>query len=505
MTNIFISYSRLDEAFARQLASSLSQAGADVWIDVEDIPVGMNWSTAIQQGLDSCDAMIVIISPGSMDSKNVENEWQYFLDQSKPIVPILWQPAKIHFQLNRIQYVDFYNNPYETALDMLFSQLDATGLHDLKPARSIPPPTGQFQTPPVAAPPPQQVQQRPSSGVPHWLVGGFVTLSVIVVVGVVGVFVILFNLSREPENLEDVVVAPTEVDPTQGGTTTEPTNDPDPGILVPTDVPPTAVVPPTDPPPTTVDAPTASFSALSSADVDEVITFNAVMDANATTYMWDFGDGHFADGPNAEHAYHSAGNYTVTLTMSGPGGDASAAQAVTVSEAAVVVDTGFPRPAVSNEDCIPYDPDTLRVVDNGDSGWLLQASNSRMMLLDTEADAQRMLAVAQAHTARCFVGRGNTSADRTRYITSYFVGGSGPSAFRSEDCIGYDNSNLELADLGDNVFRVQSGSSALDLALGTVDAHDLLIVWEAFSRVCYVGRSNGREDRSSYIYTYFRP
>jgi hypothetical protein len=37
-TRIFISYSRHDEDFARRLATSLSDMGADVWIDVEDIP-----------------------------------------------------------------------------------------------------------------------------------------------------------------------------------------------------------------------------------------------------------------------------------------------------------------------------------------------------------------------------------------------------------------------------------------------------------------------------------
>jgi hypothetical protein len=49
MARIFISYSRVDEAFARQLAKTLSEYGADVWIDVEDIPAGMKWSSAIQQ------------------------------------------------------------------------------------------------------------------------------------------------------------------------------------------------------------------------------------------------------------------------------------------------------------------------------------------------------------------------------------------------------------------------------------------------------------------------
>jgi hypothetical protein len=75
MARIFLSYSRKDEPFARRLAAALSNMGADIWIDVEDIPAGMKWSSAIQQGLDEGDLLIVVITPDSMASRNVEDEW----------------------------------------------------------------------------------------------------------------------------------------------------------------------------------------------------------------------------------------------------------------------------------------------------------------------------------------------------------------------------------------------------------------------------------------------
>lgn len=129
MARIFISYSRKDEAFARRLAASLSQLGADVWIDIEDIPAGMKWSSAIQQGLDLGELLIVIISPDSMASQNVEDEWQYYLDQKKPVIPALWKPAKIHFQLNRIQYIDFHQQGYDSALHDLHNELKRKGVY----------------------------------------------------------------------------------------------------------------------------------------------------------------------------------------------------------------------------------------------------------------------------------------------------------------------------------------------------------------------------------------
>ncbi len=135
MARIFISYSRKDEPFARRVAEVLSGMGADVWIDVEDIPVGMKWSSAIQQGLDSGQLLIVVISPDSMASRNVEDEWQYYLDHGKPIVPVLLEPAKVHFQLNRLQYIDFHTQPFDIAINQLYAELRRKGLSLEAPAQ----------------------------------------------------------------------------------------------------------------------------------------------------------------------------------------------------------------------------------------------------------------------------------------------------------------------------------------------------------------------------------
>jgi len=121
---IFISYSRKDEVFARKLATAVSDAGADVWIDMQDIPAGMKWSRAVQEGLNICDVMLVIISPTSMASTNVEDEWQHYLDKRKPIIPVRWLPADVHFQLNRIQFVDFFQQDFDEAFRHLWTELE---------------------------------------------------------------------------------------------------------------------------------------------------------------------------------------------------------------------------------------------------------------------------------------------------------------------------------------------------------------------------------------------
>ncbi len=124
MNKVFISYSRTDEVFARQLAQSLTDLGSDVWLDVVDIKGGENWSNAIQNGLEDCEMMLVIISPESMASDNVKDEWQYYRDKRKPVIPVRWRPTdKIHYQLSRSQYIDFYDRDYAKALSQLQQQL----------------------------------------------------------------------------------------------------------------------------------------------------------------------------------------------------------------------------------------------------------------------------------------------------------------------------------------------------------------------------------------------
>lgn len=189
MPRIFISYSRADEPFATRLAGALSDAGADVWIDVEDIPAGMKWSSAIQEGLDTSDAMLVVVSPDSMASRNVEDEWQYFLDNQRTILTVLYRPTKLHYQLHRIQYVDFHSPTFEVAFPKLLTELARAGVNGLvataavgsparptRPARpavtrpvSLPPraPAEPFDLDETAPAPPTTVnpraQTRPSS------------------------------------------------------------------------------------------------------------------------------------------------------------------------------------------------------------------------------------------------------------------------------------------------------------------------------------------------------
>ncbi len=123
---VFISYSSKNRAFAVKLVDSLSANGINAWLDVKDIPSSMEWDDAIQEGLRTCHGIIVIITPDSMASDNVKQEWRYFLHEKKPIIPILLEitPEKdIHYRLRDKQFIDFCETDYNVHLEKLIKTL----------------------------------------------------------------------------------------------------------------------------------------------------------------------------------------------------------------------------------------------------------------------------------------------------------------------------------------------------------------------------------------------
>ncbi|MFN7211186.1 MAG: toll/interleukin-1 receptor domain-containing protein, partial [Aggregatilineales bacterium] len=104
---IFISYARADSAFARRLVEDLSEYDLALWLDVINIPKGANWDIEVQKGLDSSDLMLVLLSPDSVNSQNVADEWSYFIEKNKPVLPLLIAPTEVPFRLSRRQRIDF--------------------------------------------------------------------------------------------------------------------------------------------------------------------------------------------------------------------------------------------------------------------------------------------------------------------------------------------------------------------------------------------------------------
>lgn len=148
MNKLFISYSHDDLLFTQRLVDNLEENGLDIWVDFDDIRSGDDWGEAIQRGLDECDYLILVLTPASMRSRRVREEWRYFKHHDKPLFPLLLRETKVDFQLLQLQYVDFLSQPYEQAFDQLLSELWRHGVKfnfdprnsvELPPQRELPP------------------------------------------------------------------------------------------------------------------------------------------------------------------------------------------------------------------------------------------------------------------------------------------------------------------------------------------------------------------------------
>jgi hypothetical protein len=82
-------------------------------------------------------------------------------------------------------------------------------------------------------------------------------------------------------------------------------------------------------------------------------------------------------------------------------------------------DSGLDSPPPTS-DCIRYRRDSLRIVNEGDRGWLLTDGSDRMLMLANENDARAALELASLHNAMCFIGRGNQRSNRSDYIVLYW-------------------------------------------------------------------------------------
>ena len=89
MSDVFISYSRRDIAFARLIREALQQSEIDTWIDWERIPVGERWWQEICEAIENANVFMFIISKHSIGSEVCRDEIDLALKNHKRIIPIL--------------------------------------------------------------------------------------------------------------------------------------------------------------------------------------------------------------------------------------------------------------------------------------------------------------------------------------------------------------------------------------------------------------------------------
>ncbi|MBL8164959.1 MAG: toll/interleukin-1 receptor domain-containing protein, partial [Anaerolineae bacterium] len=109
MADVFISYSRRDTAFVRQLFEALKQQGREAWVDWQGIDYSTRWWEEICQGIERADNFVLVISPDSLTSEYCQREIAHARQHNKRIIPFVYREVD-----EKALAGEWYKQPYET-------------------------------------------------------------------------------------------------------------------------------------------------------------------------------------------------------------------------------------------------------------------------------------------------------------------------------------------------------------------------------------------------------
>jgi WD40 repeat protein len=148
MSDVFLSYSRKDTQFVREIFEALSARKREAWIDLHGIEYSTKWWDEICAGIDGSDNFVFFVSPNSLESLYCHREIQHALKHHKRIIPCLFhqvdQAAMFHAwqaspdiskeegsarenwaYIQTIQWIDFTKiNDVDLAIDTLLKTVD---------------------------------------------------------------------------------------------------------------------------------------------------------------------------------------------------------------------------------------------------------------------------------------------------------------------------------------------------------------------------------------------
>jgi adenylate cyclase len=109
---VFLSYSRDDQARVFELAGKLRAAGVSLWIDQGAIDAASLWSEQIVDALESAKVLLLFVTEAAVRSHNVAKEVMLVSERKGHILPVHLEPTVIpsvlKYQLAGIQHIEYY-------------------------------------------------------------------------------------------------------------------------------------------------------------------------------------------------------------------------------------------------------------------------------------------------------------------------------------------------------------------------------------------------------------
>ena len=96
MARIFVSYSRKNKDFCRQLTDELQKRDLDFWVDWEGIPPTVDWMKEIEKGIEEADTFLAIVSTDWILSKVCLDELNVAVKNGKRVAaPSRIRPCRV--------------------------------------------------------------------------------------------------------------------------------------------------------------------------------------------------------------------------------------------------------------------------------------------------------------------------------------------------------------------------------------------------------------------------
>ncbi|WP_051685080.1 toll/interleukin-1 receptor domain-containing protein [Clostridium sp. KNHs205] len=124
MSSIFMSHTSIDKPFVEKLAKDMEKYGIRIWYDKYEIKVGESIFWKIDEGIDQCDFLGIVISKEAWESewvrKEVASAWNKQMVMKKNVIlPIFYRDCDIPLMLRDIKYADFRKDYYVGLKELL--------------------------------------------------------------------------------------------------------------------------------------------------------------------------------------------------------------------------------------------------------------------------------------------------------------------------------------------------------------------------------------------------
>lgn len=128
MAQVFISYSRKDEAFAQRLNAALTAQKRECWLDRKDIEFTADWKQRVLRGIEGANVFVCVLSPDYAASTVCREEAEHAVAHNKRLVPLLRRPVDfnaLHQSIAAINALPFAeSDDFDAGVSKLIAALD---------------------------------------------------------------------------------------------------------------------------------------------------------------------------------------------------------------------------------------------------------------------------------------------------------------------------------------------------------------------------------------------